>query len=244
MSNHRTTRSHAGALTKDEVRRFEGLLVSRGKVLHKHPGVVRELLKKPKRVEGALLSLVPAQDPHDAARRQWETLYRTFFGLNVDLSAVAIPAQKEGFTRLVIVAPGVTLNAAMEACRKHFPCWQYTDDLDRDVTVKPGTAQTGGYARWFRDRVEADEEAMNKSADDLESEQVPGIMLLERVLMELDYFERTKDHLDKENVTLCNGSRSSDGRVPDADWRGGEFHVYWCSRRSRHPSLRSRVAVS
>ena len=246
MSKHGTPRSKAGEapLTLSESRRYYALLKKQGKALLSHPDTVRLLLKKPKKVGLALLALVPSKDPYAEVRRQWEKFYQKFFGLTVDLSAVRIPDVQADFSRLIIVAQGITLNVAMAACKKRFPTWQYSDDLDASVIENNRTAAGGAYAVWFRSRVEADEETKNKSANDLGAEHIKGITLLERILMELEYFGRTGQHLDIQNVTLCSGSRNSDGFVPCAYWRGGRFDVTWSRADYSCSSLRARVAVS
>lgn len=245
MSKHRAARSKASeSLTTQEIRDYESLLKKQGAGLLRHPEVVRGLLRAPSKVGQALRSLVPNKDPHAQARTQWEAFYLKFFVLTADFSRVAIPKQPDGFGRLVIVAQGVTLNTAMEACKKHFPTWQHCDDLDKDVVKNDRTAQSGAYAVWFRDRIEADEEMANKSANDLATEGIAGVTLLERILMELEYFGRTSQHLDIRNVTLCTGSRYSDGSVPKALWSVGRFFVPRYDPYDHSPSLRSRVAVS
>ncbi len=176
---------------------------------------------------------------HDPIK-QWEALYREEFGESPDFSGLTIPEKKEGFTRLLIVAQGLTLNRAYDACAKKFPCRLYTDDLYKDVHTNDRTP-TESYAVLIRDREEADEELKNLSADDLTEKHITGITLLERILLELKYFLETGKHLDKENVTLCSGSRSRGGHVPRADWHGGEFVVHWRGRGSRRPWLRSRA---
>ena len=64
------------------------------------------------------------------------------------------------------------------------------------------------------------------------------------MLMELDYFTETGNHLDVVNITLCAGSRDDDGGVPGCNWNGDGFRVYWRSVDSRNENLRVREAVS
>src|SRR3989344_637888 len=135
MSKRETARSKAGEapLTVSESRRYYAVLKKQGGVLAKHPEIVRLLIKKPKKVGYALLALVPNKDPYAEARRQWKKFYQEVFGLTVNFSAVQIPDVQADFSRLIIVASGITLNAAMEACKKRFPTWQYFNDLDASV---------------------------------------------------------------------------------------------------------------
>jgi len=172
----------------------------------------------------------------------WQQFYRKFFGIGLDLSSVKIPEQQPGFDRLIVVAKGLTLNQVYDVCAKHFPCWRYTEDLDKAVFANDRTANAA-YAVWFRDRQEADEELKNLSADQLKEQGIPGITLLERLLYELKFWDETKKHLDIQNWTLCTGSRCSDGSVPRVRWRGDGLGVSWCSSGYHCVNLRSRAAV-
>ena len=173
----------------------------------------------------------------------WELFYREIFSLTVDLSMLKLPPRREGFDRLIVVAEGLTPNQVYATCEKHFPCSSYYKDLDASVP-KNDRVPMETYAIWVRDRVEADEELKNLSADDLVDKKTNGETLLERMLHELKYFLETGKHLDLENWTLCNGSRDSGGRVPDANWYGGFFRVSWDCRDHRSPRLRSREVVT
>ncbi len=126
--------------------------------------------------------------------------------------------------------------------RSKFNVWCYLDDAKLDKDFPPPKKAT---TRYFLDTVEADESLKNKSADDLEREEVEGITLRERLIMELEYFEKTGNHLDAENVTLCSGSRGSGGGVPDVYWRADsrEVFVCWSSPSSSRSDLRARAAV-
>ena len=77
---------------------------------------------------------------------------------------------------------------------------------------------------------------------ELEKEGIKGITLLERLQLELDYFNETGKHLDIDNLTLCSGSRYSDGSVPYVDWVSSDstMRVGWCYPDSRNDGLRSR----
>lgn len=64
--------------------------------------------------------------------------------------------------------------------------------------------------------------------------------------MELDYFKETGEHLDVKNITLCSGSRDSDGDVPDVDWDpdDGKVRVHWYDAGGSDGSLGAREIVS
>lgn len=177
--------------------------------------------------------------------KQWESFYLEQFGLTVDLSQVKIPPRRQGFNRLIIVANGLLMNRVYDTCAKRFKCWRYNDDLDASVKENDRDPNRDGtYAIWVKDVVEADENLKNLSANALAEQKIKGVTLLERMLHELKYFKETGKHLDISNVTLCSGSRSSDGNVPDVYWDDGGFRVSWDCTDDARPSLRAREAVT
>ena len=182
----------------------------------------------------------------DDTKRQvdfWVLFYKQHFEIDLDPTDIKIPGRREGFNWLVIVAKGVTLNKVWAVCNKHFKCWNYkqTNALESLMQESErGEAQTTS-AFWFRDRIEADKETKNLSAN---QQTEPSITLIARCLLELKYFSETGKHLDIDNVTLCAGSRDADGDVPLAHWyRDDSFGVSWRRVDHRHDELRSRVAV-
>lgn len=123
--------------------------------------------------------------------------------------------------------------------RKLFPVWVYNEkEVDKEF---PAPAKST--SRKFLLTQEADEDLKNKSANDLEREGIAGIILRERLLYELEYFKKTGRHLDIKNVTLCSGSRDSDGRVPRVYWGSDGLGVDWYGPDDRYVFLRSRRAV-
>lgn len=175
----------------------------------------------------------------------WQAFYHDFgFGLDCDLSEVSIPDDPGGFSRVIIMVQGITPQSAYDLCVKNFPCWKYTDKNLDEIVESERTARDGAYAIRIRDRVEADEELKNCSANQLKIQNISGIILEERLIYELKFFKETSKHLDIQNVTLCSGSRYSVGDAPYVSWFDGKMHVYWYFRDYRHVSLRSRQAVS
>lgn len=183
----------------------------------------------------------------DAQRRSWEDFYREYLGMECDFSDVVIPEKQDGFDRLVIIAAGLLMQQAYDDCKEFFPCWKWTDgSLDEAVPTNDRDPQDGAYAVWFRDRVEADEELASVSADQLRERGVTCVTLLERLVLELRYFSETGEHLDRETVTLCAGSRGRGGRVvPDVRLHDGKLSVLWsCSDNASYSCLRARQGVS
>ena len=178
----------------------------------------------------------------------WVGFYERYFGLVIDPWGVDVP-EYVGYLdalslRLIVVAQGLTLNRVYDACAREFPCFRYVDDLDAGAPVNDRTP-TESYAIWVRDRVEADEENANLSAEDLNVKRIKCQTIMERMLHELKYFSETGEHLDVTNWTLCSGSRCSDGSVPGAGWSSGgrEFRVGGYDPRDRYADLRARAGV-
>lgn len=181
----------------------------------------------------------------DSKIGEWQRFYQDVFGWDKDFSNLQIPPERDGFGWLVIVAEGLTLNRVFDKCTKRMKTWAWADDLDKAVPKNDREAKTD-YAVWVRDRVEADEELKNLSANQLAEKGIPGITLLERLILELFYFWKSRGkHLDLKNVTLCAGSRYSDGYVPGVYWGSDAgLGVYWYYPDGQRDSLRARAEVS
>ncbi len=178
-----------------------------------------------------------------AMLRDWEKFYQDVFGLQKNFSGLRIPNKKPGFDRLLVVAKGLTPNRIYNRMKELMPAWKYWNNLDSIISERKADRD---YAIWVRDRVEADEELKNKSADVLKQEGIQGITLEERLLFELKYFKETGKHLDEQNVTLCAGSRLSLGALPYVRWNGWHRRVGvdWCVAARACGHLRGRQVVS
>ncbi len=176
----------------------------------------------------------------------WRNHYQRLYRMNPDFSNLVIPKRQVGFDRLVIVAKGLTHNRWIEVARTIHEVSLYNDDLDAVVTKNDRDSKERSYGIWIRDRQEADEELMNKSANVLATEGVKGITLKERLVAGTGYLFQEYCHMDVENVTLCSSSRSSDGDVPSVYWDAvyHYLHVDWDFVGSRNSGLRARSVVS
>lgn len=177
--------------------------------------------------------------------KDWQKFYREVFGIETDFSNLRIPEKKKGFDRLIIVAQRMSPQMLYDKCEELFPCWKWTNN-NLDKIISSGSVLSSGvsFARWFRDRVEADEELKNLSANQLKEKNIQGITLEERLLYELKFFKETGKHLDIQNVTLCTGSRYDDGGVPFVYWLDSMLSVHWYRPGHANDNLRSRQAVS
>ena len=176
--------------------------------------------------------------------KSWQIFYQKFFNIDLDISSIRIPERKLGFDRLIVVADGLTIKQVYDVCAKHFPCFCYTDDLDKAITKDDRDFDKGSYAIWIRDRVEADKELKRLSAYQIRERGILGITLLERLIFEVKYFSERGEHLDIENWTLCSGTHDSDGLVPYVFWWDGRLRVGMSIPGGRHVFLRARATVS
>jgi len=176
----------------------------------------------------------------------WQNFYQETFKITPDFSDLEIPEKREGFDKLIIVDKWMTVQKLFDKCKELFPVGKYIEEnLDKIIT-SDRHAEKEAYAIWIRDRIEADEEWKNLSADDVEEEGLITQTLEERLIQELEYFKRTKEHLDdKENaITLCAGSRRSDGRVPNLGWHRNKLIIASCLSDRRSGHLRPREVVA
>jgi hypothetical protein len=176
---------------------------------------------------------------------EWQKFYQKVFNITADFSQVRISSQRDGFNWLVIMLQGLTAQKLFDKCKELFCAWKWTDkNLDEilDQTKSARNPASGNYAIWLRDRVEADEELKNRSANNLQQSNIQGITLEERLLLELFHYWKHKKHLDIDNVTLCSGSRDNDGRVPGVRWYSYDdrLSVYWYHPDGAGGSLRAR----
>ena len=201
-------------------------------------------IRSKKAIGRAIRAALASENAPRTIQEDWQDFYRKVFDFTVDLSGVVIPSDPGGFARVIIVAQGVTLNRAFQACRDRFPVYCYWDDPEAVITKNDRSPANGSYAIRIRDRVEADDELKKKSAEQLADEGVPGITLLERLIAELKFDDETEKHLDIQNWTLCAGSRAAHGHVPYVYWHGDGLSVYWVGPDSQDDHVRSRAVVS
>ncbi len=130
----------------------------------------------------------------------------------------------------------------LDEMRLLFKVWSYKDDSELDKTFPAPKKLT---TRHFQYSIEPDAETLGKSAQEGDPE-MKGITLRERLLMEIQYFKETGQHLDIKGVTLCSGSRCSGGSVPGVCWGAAdaEVGVRACSVDGSSPAGGLRTAVS
>lgn len=210
--------------------------------------LMQEGIKDPRRLAEILHDLYAPKVVTPAEWRNtleyYADLYKRLYSLTPELKGVRPFAHVPAGYRIYIVGEGLTQNGMIESMRDRFTVWTYADDLDKDIPIHDQHPRRGSYAVAFKDVVEADKDLKDLSADQLRTMlHVKPTTTFERFVMEDECFDRTKGHLDVQNVTLCAGSRFRVGSVPRAYWRGGRFYVVWCDSGGAYPSGRARAAV-
>ncbi len=212
------------------------------------PEVAQGWIEDPRGLAEALRkALISPVKDLSSQLKDWKNFYKKFFGIDADFSSVRVPERNYGFDRLIVVAQGLTPNRVFQACKDkdYFPCWHYGRDLNKETRGRNDREPTQHYAVWIRGRVEADEELKDLSAETLKERGIQGITLLERLIFEFKHWDETGGHLDDhQSVTLCSGSRHSDGSVPYVHWLAGKFKVGRYNPRNASFDVRTRAVVS
>lgn len=166
----------------------------------------------------------------------WKNLYKKYFNLDIDVSLIQ---EREG-KWLIFIAKGLTIQQVYDALP--FNKYKYSGrDLDT-AAPKNDRASDKDYVVYVDQNVEA-HEFKNKSANYLKKTNHTGITLMERLVLELRYFEETGNLLDVHRVTLCAGSRDSDRGVPLVGWCDGKLSVDWYGASGSFDILCSRSVV-
>lgn len=213
------------------------------------PNMVAEILQRIKDRESPLpaaqqkpAGTVPIFTLEDLARYFRDFHRRT--DIEAEFAKMRWPSERLGFGWLVPVPKGIVASGVLVVLKQKQGVEVCNNYGDVDAGHYDRTAARRGYAVRFRNRVEADEEWKEKSADDLKKLKVVGTTLTERLLLESIFVATTGNHLDIVNMTYCTGSRHLDGGVPGVDWYGGWLYVYWRYSSHAHGYLRVREAVS
>jgi len=178
----------------------------------------------------------------------WEKFYWKIFGLKTDFSGASVPEASGEFSWFVCVPEGFTAEQAFSGDEKQFDFWKYTDKPLDDV-LNPSFGRDAwkqSYIVRCRQNYEADEDLKNLSANKIAEQQINTLTLKERLLLGRFIYWKERKHLDVNNVTLCAGSRYSDGYVPYVGWCEycGRLRVGWYGPGFAVIILRSRQAVS
>lgn len=162
------------------------------------------------------------------------------------LKTFNLKGEKEGVWRVLMVK-GLTYDGIEKAYERAGLVLQtYSVNLQKVINAEKEQRcpDHGSYLVSFAANMEADEVNKNQSAAQRERAGCKDNTLLERLLMGLVVWLKGQGHLDRKTVTLCAGSRDSDGNVPRVsfDTDNGEVYVIWYSPDCRSALLRARSA--
>lgn len=179
--------------------------------------------------------------------KDWQDFYWKNFRIDLKQAVIKIPEKREGFNRLIIIPQGLTLTMVEGALNREFKTLSIDVFIAQEGThSKHDRTPAKSYAIFIRDRKEPDEELADKSYNLLRVENVKTMTLLERLILELKYYNETGEHLDIQTTTLCAGSRYSNIGIPAVLWDEGKENLVvleygWESRGS---ALRAREVVA
>lgn len=154
-------------------------------------------------------------DTYTDIRREWEQFYLSTMKLIVDFSTVRIPEKPSDGRKyiLLFIAAGITQNQIYDLWK--FPKGKKYDDLDKVISCHARNTSIS-YAVWILDSLEIDIETLGKStrqADPLSFDNLQksiGITTIEKMILELKYFNDTGMIFNSKGVIFCSGSRFSD----------------------------------
>ncbi|TAK95849.1 hypothetical protein EPO05_03055 [Patescibacteria group bacterium] len=179
----------------------------------------------------------------------WSKIYWELFKIPINESQIRIPRrtpeQKEEFTFLIVVAESMTPQRVFEKCVELFSTTKWTEDSLNNITQSDRSATSGSYAIWVSEKIETTDGGLDGGRSSSE-DKTHGITLEERMLLGIFYFANTGEYLDARSLTLCYGSRYSDGRIPMVGQEDGMFRIGRHNAIKRgarhHPNIRWVVA--
>ncbi|MFH1744802.1 MAG: hypothetical protein ABH881_01390 [bacterium] len=214
---------------------------------------IHALVKEGKASDALIVKVVNAifdqADTSAASRREWQKFYKEVFGLEVDFSGVKIPENSNQFLNFLQFMPaGLTYEYVHNVEKKQYSkCWDWDKNWPSmmDMSKEERTTEKS-YAIWHSGSYEADEIYKEKSANWIAEQGILTMTRMERGIFGLFAWWKHKAMIDQKNVTLCSGSRDSDGGVPRADFRveRGRFGSDWCPPLGAYGFLCSRPVVS
>lgn len=136
----------------------------------------------------------------------------------------------------IVNNPKVKTSELMQQLRDKFPVFSYWNDEELDKEFPAPKEET---TRYFKKQVEPD--ILGKSANDMKDMQI--CTFRERLIMELEYFNETGEHLDIKGWTMTS-SHTSDGLVASAHWDDSWFSAFWFYADCRNDDAGGRSVVS
>lgn len=169
----------------------------------------------------------------EATLTAWQDFYRRHFNEDHNFSALSLPETAAGFGTLIVVAKGLTPLRAAKRCAELFGVHWYAYNMDRNEGHGPyGHSRIAheDYALWLEDGVSCIEETEEAFQLATIQHRHDGMTMLERLLLELKYFDETGEHpypsVSSENYLLCFGTWNENGSEGRRDYIA---QMGWCS---------------
>lgn len=178
----------------------------------------------------------------ELAKRQivdWIEFYRSEFGVVLEAHKLEglVPAHKNGFDRLIVVAQGMTFVKILNQMKKRMSFCNDWSGAGEFTSVRKSDRD---YAVWVRDCHEADEEL---EVSLIKTERANCITLEERLLLELFCFWKIGVHLDVQSSTICVGSYDR-GCLPIVSYSDSNVVIGWVAFSDNRSCHRGRQVIS
>lgn len=140
--------------------------------------------------------------------QEWEKFYEKYFHIIIDLSGIVLPVFVPGFTRLIIIIPGITVDCAWKVILKTNKTWTVNFRMNNQIIHDDRSAKNGAYAIWVRDENDMDFSYEKVSALEARERNILGQTFLERLIHGLKYYDEKGRHINQGGYsTLCSGTR-------------------------------------
>jgi len=171
---------------------------------------------------------------------QWETFYKDYFGLVVNLSFVKIPIHRIGFERIIIMLEQLSTDDIITVHPRIIPTKKLEYTASDNIYIRPRT----DYAIRVRNSIFPDRNLHGLSANNVHELKVRSMTLGERLIFGLKLFHETGRHLDTSTFTLCSGSRyTDDTTVPRVYFHNGHVVIGYQKVRVKDKKAGAREVI-
>lgn len=148
----------------------------------------------------------------------WKTFYWELFKFNLKEALIPEPEPEFDQKWLIIREPRFTAQDLFDRIQELYGAWLWTGrNLDSVLNQRDSVRSAANfpYGVWVEAGEDPDEDLRNKSGNDL---KYLGITLEERFFLDIFYWWRTRQHLDRWYRTLCSGTSYDNGGMPCMGW--------------------------
>lgn len=144
----------------------------------------------------------------DHELKTWETFYRKYFKIELNVSSLDVPPHKDGYNKLLVIAPDLMVDQVYDVCSQNFACKkEFEETLEVAIITNTRNPMNGGYAIWV---MEDDSDYEKPSVLAIGSYQsMQAETLLERLIHELKFYNETGTFCISNTADVCAGSRDA-----------------------------------